>query len=275
MNQAPIVQQEPTQHHHHLVCWKSIFGGVLIAVMSYMTLTVLGAGIGGLTASSLISNERGGAGLATGAGLWLGASAIISLFMGSYFSLRISNYLTNKVGAAHGFIVASIFFVLMTWAASSGVGSLTTGIAKMVGAMGSASESLASQPVVQDTFNQAFRNTQLKSDPAEVAQGLAVRLMRGETESAKSYYAYQTGLTQAEVDSRFAQMKSDFDLKMKAAGESAANAIADAGWSLFVTFLVGLIAAVVGGRVGAQANNRRPIAVQQSTDYRVQAPARV
>ena len=262
-------QLEPLNHSHHsLVCWKSVVGGVLISVMTYMILTALGAGIGGLTASSLINNDEGGAGLATGAGLWLGISAVVALFLGSYFSLRISNFVTNKVGAAHGFVIASIFFIMLMWAAGSGIGNLSKGIGRMAGAMGQATSNLASNSAVQDTVHKALGNGQLKSDPAEVAQTLAVRLLQGDTESAKSYYAYQTGMTNAEADAKFAQMKAEFDQKVKVVAEKAANAVADAGWSLFVTFVVGLISAVIGGRIGAQANNKRPMMVRETVGYR-------
>ncbi len=266
-SQSP--QMEPMNtHHHRLLCWKSVFAGVLISIMSYMILTSLGAGIGGLTASSLINNDEGGAGLATGAGLWLGLSAVISLFLGSYFSLRISNFVTNKVGAAHGFVIASVFFILLMWAAGTGLGNLSRGIGRMAGAMGQATSNLAMNPSVQDTVHKALGNGQLKSDPTDVAQGLAVRLLQGDTESAKTYYAYQTGMTDAEADAKFNQMKADFDQKVKVAAEKTASAVADAGWSLFVTFLVGLLSAVIGGRVGAQANNERPMMVKETVGYR-------
>ena len=246
--------------HHSLLSWKAVFAGVLISVMSYMILTALGAGIGGLTASNLISNEESGSGLATGAGLWLGISAVISLFLGSYFTLRVSNFLTNKVGAAHGFVVASIFFVLMIWGAGSAIGSFSKGLGKLVGVVGSSAASLAASPAVQDSVQKALGDSTLKSSPESVAQGLAIRLLQGDSESAKSYYAYQTGMSEEEVNTKFAQLKTDFDQKVKIVGERTANAVADAGWSLFVTFLVGLVAAVMGGRTGAHANNERPVA---------------
>jgi hypothetical protein len=261
MNAAQASQQEIIdQHHHHLICWKSVSAGVLISIMSYLILTSLGAGIAGLTASHVINNEEGGSALATGAGLWLGLTATISLFMGSYFALRISNFKTNRIGAAHGFVVASIFFILLMWGATSTIGSLTTGIGKMASSLSVGAASLANSPVVEDTIQKSFVGSNLKSDPKTVAQGIALRLLQGDTESAKNYYAYQTDRTPAEAEAKFTQMKSDFDQKVKSVLESAANATADAGWSLFVTFLVGLISAVIGGRVGAHANLDRPMA---------------
>src|SRR4051812_33099552 len=104
---------EPSVTHRHLVCWKSIFAGVLISIMAFMFLTAFGAGVLGGLAQKAVENEKGGLALLSGAGLWLGLSAVISLFLGSYFALRVAGFVTAKVGIANGFVIASIFFVLM------------------------------------------------------------------------------------------------------------------------------------------------------------------
>jgi hypothetical protein len=261
MISSPVAVEPLYPNHQKLLCWKSIFAGVLISIMSYMILTALGAGIGGLTASSIISNDESGSGLATGAGLWLGISAVMSLFMGGYYTLRISKFVSNRVGAAHGFVVASIFFIFMIWGAGRIVGHAAGGLVKIAHVMGRGAGDLSNNPSVQDSIHRALGNAQLKSDPDEVAAGLVRRLLKGDTESAKNYYAYETGLSQADVDAKVSQLKTDFDQNAKEAGEMAANAVADAGWSLFVTFLVGLMGAVIGGRVGAKENNDRPFYV--------------
>jgi hypothetical protein len=193
------VTVEPLHTDQKLLCWKSVLAGVLISIMAYMILTALGAGIGGLTASSLISNDEGGGGLATGAGLWLGISSVISLFLGTYFALRVSKYVTNKVGAAHGFLIASIFFILLIWGIGRTIGGISRGILR---------------------FDFGFSQSQLHSDT---------------------------------------------DAQAKENAEKAADGIAEAGWSLFVTFSVGLLAAVIGGRVGAKANYDRPFITKVKT----------
>jgi hypothetical protein len=180
--------QEPLQRtEEKLLCWKSVFAGVVISVMSYMMLTSLGAGISGLIAASLINHDESGVGLATASGLWMGLCAVISLFLGSYYTLRISKFITNRVGAAHGFAVASIFFILMAYGAGGTLGVLTRLI--LVG------------------------NHSSNGSPDAAA---------------------------------------------------VATSLADAGWILFVTFSLGLLAAVLGGRLGAHANLNRPIHEYQS-----------
>ena len=256
-----IPAQEPMAGHSHLICWKSIISGTLIAFMGFMVLTALGGGIGGFSAEGFISREEGGSTLASAAGLWLGLSMVISLFCGSYFALRVSRYQTHKIGAAHGFVIASIFFIAMMFGAGNMIGGMAHGLGKLAQGAGDTATGLSNNPAVQDAVNSAIGTANLKSPPAEVAQGLAVRLLQGDIESAKKYYAYQSGLASSEVDAKIAKLKSDFDAAVKTAGEKTAHAVGDAGWSLFVLFVAGLIGAVFGGRTGAHSNNERPFAV--------------
>jgi hypothetical protein len=267
MKTSHTLELEPavTNTHHHLLCWKSVIGGLLISIMAYMVLAALGAGVAGLTAENLINHEEGGSALATATGLWLGLSAVIALFCGSYFSLRISRFVTTKVGAAHGFVIASVFFILMVWGAGGMLANVARGMGSIAQQDAHGISALSANPVIQDKIYSTLGTTNLKSPPQEVAQGLAARLLAGETDSAKSYYAYQTGLPQAEADAKVNQLKGDLDNAVKITAERTARVIADTGWSLFVTFLVGLIAAVIGGRVGAHANVERPFAAQSTS----------
>ena len=88
-------------------------------------LSALGAGIGGLTASHIIEKGENGSGLATGAGVWLGGSAAIALFLGAYFATRYSEATHRQVGAAQGILIAAIFFYLLLNATGVSLGSFS------------------------------------------------------------------------------------------------------------------------------------------------------
>lgn len=255
-------------HHGHLLCWKSILGGVLISIMSYMILAALGAGIVGSAAQNVIERQENGSALATGSGLWLGLAAVISLFLGSYFAVRVAKSITNKVGAAHGFVIGSIFFILLAVEAGSGLNTLSRGFGHLLDGMAKGTANVSSSPMVQDAVNRALGSANLKADPKTVAEGLAVRLIQGDTDSAKSYYSYQTGISGADLDAKITLLKTDFDRAVKDAGEKAARVVSDTGWSLFVTFIVGLLAALIGGRIAAHANTDRPLAAEEVDVYR-------
>jgi hypothetical protein len=267
MTERKTISPSLEPHHqisNHLICWKSVFAGILISIMAYMLLATLGAGVLGSIAQSSIESQQHGSALATASGLWLGLSAIISLFVGSYFTVRISKTLTNKIGAAHGFIVASAFFIILMILAGTTVGSLSRGFGRLVESLGKGAANISANPRVQDTINQALGTNNLKSDSKTVAEALAVRLLQGDYESAKSYYAYQTGLTDQEVNVKMTQLKVNYDQAVKDVEEKIAVVVTDTGWSLFVTFFVGLLAALVGGRTGAYANVEKPLTVEET-----------
>lgn len=259
---------EESRNRRNFICWKSLFAGFLLSVMTYIVLTSIGAGVGGLMAANLISHDEGGVGLATGTGVWLGFSAAISLLVGSFFSLRLAQFVTPKVGASHGLILASVFFILMVWGLGSGLSSVANGLGKTVLAASNGVSNIANNPGVQDVLQRSLGNAQLKSTPKEVIEGLAVRLLQGNPESAKSYLAFQTNLSEAEVEARMASLQAEFETNAKAAGEATANGIAAAGWSLFLTFLVGIAASIVGAIVAAKMNSQMPIARQAAAPVR-------
>jgi hypothetical protein len=251
-----------------LLCWKSVLGGVFISILGYMILTFLGTGIGGSVASTAISSGDFGSGIGTGAALWIGISAAISLYLGSYFAVRTSRFVTNRIGAAHGFVVSALFFILMIWGAGNVLGSLTIGFGEMIGSFGRGVARVSANPAVQDTIERALNSSKtLRDNPDVVIQGLATRLLQGDAESTKSYFAYETGLSPSEVDTTVASLKNDFDQTVKNLGEKAANTVADTGWSLFGILVVGTLAAMLGARLGAHANGERPLFTEVETHY--------
>lgn len=264
---------EPTHGtHSHLLCWKSLFAGLLITVMGHMILSSLGTAVLGLTAKSAIENETGGVALLTGYGLWMGFSAIVSLFLGSYFAVRISKNVTNKVGAAHGFVLSSAFFIILTIVATSALGTLAMGFGHLVSGIGQGAASIGSNTRVQDTINQAFGTTTFKADPKVVAEGLTTRLLQGDVASARAYYAYQTGMSEAQVAANVDALNARFEATVKEVGDKAATATAATGFTLFVLYVVGVVAAMFGGRVAAHANVSRPLAVEEAYTTTNHAP---
>ena len=243
-----------------VVCWKSVIAGLFISAIAYLALTALGAGIGGITASNFVANQEGSvSGLATGAGVWLGLSAVIALFIGSYFTVRATKFTNTKAGVLNALTVGALFFFFAIWGLGSGVGSVAKGLATTALTATNSAATLASNPMMQDTVNKAIGDSDLKSDPQTVAQGVTVRLLQGDTDSAKAYFAYQTGQSTAEVDQKINDMKAEFDQKAKIVAQKTADSVATAGWSLFVTMILGLGAAAIAGGVAARSNLHVPI----------------
>jgi hypothetical protein len=262
--------------HRHLLCWKSVLAGLFISITAFIILNALDAGIFGSIAESTTANRSGGAStLLTWAGVWMGVSLAISLLFGFYFTMRVNRFMTAKVGLAHGFVVASVFLLLLVAESGMAIGSLSVGVGKMLQGATEGAASLASSPAVEDTVNSALGNIETKSDMKTVVQGLATRLLAGNTDSAKNYFAYQTGMSGAEVDQRFNAFKAQFDQAVQTAAQRASNALADAGWTLFITFIVGIVASAIGGAIGAQSNLERPLAESEGSFSTFAAPLTV
>jgi hypothetical protein len=99
----------------------------------------------------------------------------------------------------------------------------------------------------------------MESIDKETASAVALDLVRGNTDQAKVRLAAETGLSQAQVDQAMQglQQKADeYKAKAKEAADKTAKYSAAAMWALFVSVLVSLIAAAIGGWMGARNVHR-------------------
>ena len=247
--------------HHALLSWRSVLAGLLVAFLTYIVLMSLGAGIGANNLVGVINNadKEAGNGLAVGAGIWVLISAFISRGVGSYFAARLSHFVTARVGWAQGIVIAALFFGALIMETTTTIGAIGGGIGSLAGAIGNKTGDLLKNPEVQSTVERGLGGLNLRNDPDIVAQGVAVRLMRGDEESARNYFAYQANMTRPEADARFEQLKNDFNAKAKDAGVAAAKGVSAAGWGLFITLVLGTFFAGLGGSLGSRANLRKPL----------------
>ena len=263
----PAVEPNVNSSHQHLISWKSAFAGLLVAIMSFVALVSLGAGFVGSTAEGMIHREHMGASLATGTGLYLGFAVVVALFCGSYFALRISRFLTTKVGVAHGLVIGSAFFLILLFGLGNMIGGVASGFGSLAKSAGAEVSDLMGNPQVQDSFNRALGTSQLRTDPKIFAEGMASRFVQGDMESAKDYFAYETNQSRADVDAKVNELQAQFQANVKAAGERTARALRDTGFTLFVVFVLGWIGAMLGGYFGAYSNVERPFALDAGQSF--------
>lgn len=246
-----------------LVSWRSILAGLVFSVICYVALTALGVAVMGASADDLIGQSRDDAsGLAMGAGAWVIVSALLSLTVGGYFAARISNLVTGKIGGAQGIVIASLFFSLLLYGAGSAVGAMGRSMGGAVRSMTGTAGGIFSNQAVQETIEQSFEGLNLNSSPEVVAKGVAARLLRGDNDGAKSYLAFQAGVPVTEVDARIAAMSIQMNAELEKAAIKAAKGMQAAGWTVFLTLFLGVISCVLGGLLGARANNRKPLVDQ-------------
>lgn len=254
--------------HRHLVCWKSVFAGFALSILCFAGIISLALAFGGvgLSDGSTVRN----------AGLFAGVSVVVAtvlaIFIGSYFSVRLARFKVDVVGCAQGLVVASLVVGFVLWQTFSAVGMIGRAAAEATGTAAimadAGAESLAREASIRMVIEDSFGPVTLKSEPSVVAAGVSTRLLRGDREGAKNYFARQADLTPAEADARIAVMKQRMDESLVKARDASATALKTAGWSLFVMITLSAIASVLGGLLGAQVNLRRTLDVSEAVPVR-------
>src|SRR5690606_17191858 len=103
-----------------LISGRAILAGLLISFFTMLGLIGLGLALGGINMGGDTSAES--VGIFTG--VWFTVSALISLFVGSYFAARISKFRTGRIGSAQGLVIASLFLGFFLYQTVSAVGAL-------------------------------------------------------------------------------------------------------------------------------------------------------
>jgi hypothetical protein len=216
-------------------------------------------GIGGLSLVNTIQDNSSGNALAIGSGFWIVLCALVSLFVGSYFAARVSNYITGRIGATQGLVIASVFFLFMALNLGITIGATSRGVGNVIGAVGGGVADLSKNQQVQQIADQLIVDRNLKSEPEVVVAGIVSRIAQGNTEGAKSYLANQAGMTRAEADQRINQVSAQLNTALKDAGVAAGRVVSGMGWTFFAIILFGTLCACLGGALGSRANFRHPL----------------
>jgi hypothetical protein len=102
------------------VSWGGIWGGVLVAMGLLALLSALGVAVGFSAVEAGSAQDAGK--LMTGAGIWAGASLLLSLFLGGMVSTRIGAVYDRTTGFFEGALVWVMSLLLMIPLAGSGLG---------------------------------------------------------------------------------------------------------------------------------------------------------
>lgn len=116
----------------------------------------------------------------------------------------------------------------------------------------------ASAPA-QSNVNPADVRKAMDSIDKETATAVTADLVRGNTDQARARIAAETGLSDAQMNQvmqGLQQKTEQYKEQAKAAADKAAKYSAAAMWALFVSVLLSLIAAALGGWMGARNVHR-------------------
>lgn len=242
--------------------WRAIFAGVFVSMLIYFTLMSLGLAIGAGEVKDVI-NGASASGLGTGAGIWLVVTVLISLFVGSYASSRVSGLIMTRVGYVQGAVIAALFFGLMITQAGMLIGAASSGVGALSGAVrevaGGAASQILNNPKLSAIVDDALGDLKFKSSPEVVTTGVLSRALRGDTNSAINYLASQAGITREQAQARFDSLNVQVRDTAIQIGQTSADATRAFGWAAFAMMFLGSLIAMAGGGLGAQMNIRRPV----------------
>lgn len=174
---VPVLHDSPTVAPLlKRISWSAILAGVVLAMTASLLLNLLGTAIGSATIDPL-QEANPLSGMGTGAGIWIVASSVISLFVGGWAAGRLA----QREGAFHGLLVwASVSLITVYLVSSavtgvvrgglslagSGVSALGSGIAQVAPAVGGKiQDQLRAQGIefnlndIQGEIEQAMRQT--------------------------------------------------------------------------------------------------------------------
>jgi hypothetical protein len=241
--------------------WSGILAGLFVALLTYFALMSLGLAFGASAIKDNFQTDDTFRGLAIGAGVWTVVSVLVSLFLGSYASGRASGIIATRIGYTQGAVITALFFGIMVSQIGASVGIFTRTLTNISSsAVGAAVSGVVRSPrigaIIEDNLG---NNLNLKVPPGVFVNGMAQRLMRGDTDSARNYLMAQTGIPRAEAQQRIDDLNAKFKVTLADIGQKTSEAASRLGWAAFVTIVLGAIASMLGGGTGAMVNLRKPL----------------
>ncbi|MET0171504.1 PhnA-like protein [Agrobacterium sp. lyk4-40-TYG-31] len=268
------------------VSWGSIFAGVAIALSLHLLLNLLGLAIGAGVIDPAQNDTPTAASLSTGSVIWVIVSGIIAAFIGAYVASRLSGRVVRSTGALHGLaswaVTTLIVFYLLTTSVGALVGGAFTGVTSVFSGAGStiataataAAPSLATANNPMSTIEQRIREASGGNDP-QALRDAAVSAMRAaltgdqaQADDARNRAADALARAQGIPVDQARQQVTDYENQYKQAVEQAkktateaaqatATGVSTAAYVAFGALLIGAIAALFGGNIGAAHTDRR------------------
>ena len=114
------------------ISWGAVFAGALLALITQLALTILGAGIGLSTIDPLQeSNPVNGLGI--GAIIWYGISTLVSLYLGGTVAGRLAGVPRRTDGLLHGLLSWSLVTLFTFYLLTTAVGGIISGVGGVAG----------------------------------------------------------------------------------------------------------------------------------------------
>jgi hypothetical protein len=274
---TPVVQQRR-------VSWGAVFGGLSVAVVVQLALSLLGIGLGASTIDPLQEQDPA-QGLGIGSMIWMMLSGLISLFCGAWVAGRLAYGSRKSEGSLHGVLMWSVATLVTVFLLVTTAGAIIGGVGALIGgALGLGQQANTGQDSTQavtDKVKSAFPEVgsllpggsspagQLgqfaKNDP-QLAAAIARMESRGGASAAPAErdevvkilserHAQDQAAATALVtqwDQQFQQAKAMGEQKAREVGEGAAKTVSTTALLAFAALVLGALVSAWGGNVGAR-----------------------
>jgi hypothetical protein len=267
------------------VSWGAVMGGVVVALITQLVLSMLGIGIGVSTISPATGDTPDAGAFSLGAALWWTVSGIISAFVGGWMAARLSGALAASA-ALHGLVTWAtttlVVLFLMATAAGSLLGTAVGFLGNTLSGVTEAAKVVAPQlatatqgPLgdLRQDIEGALRSGSAPDQTRTVAAVTRVIAKNdatpAEQDEAANGIAQLTGTPPEQARERLNQWRQTYQnnaaelaAKARTAGEAAARNVSRGAFAAFVALLLGAAAGFFGGRTGAP---REEIVVAEET----------
>ncbi len=284
---APVMRDSITN-----ISWGGVFAGVAIALSLHLLLNLLGLAIGAGVIDPAQNDTPAAASLSTGSVIWMIVSGIIAAFVGAYVASRMSGRVVRSTGALHGLttwaVTTLVVFYMLTTSVGALVGGAFSGVTSVFSGAGStiatattaAAPSLANASNPVATIEQRIREASGGNDP-QALRDAAVTAVRAaltgdqaQAEDARNRAADALARAQGIPVDQARQQVTDYENQYKQAVEQAkvrateaaqatATAVSTGSYVAFGALLLGAVAALFGGNMGAAHTERRRETVVQ------------
>ena len=278
---APV-SREPIAN----VSWGSIFAGVAIALSLHLLLNLLGLAIGAGVIDPAQNDTPTASSLSMGSVIWVIVSGIIAAFVGAYVASRLSGRVVRSTGALHGLtswaVTTLVVFYLLSTSVGALVGGAFTGVTSVFSGAGStvATAATAAAPALAtandpvSSIEQSIREASGGNDP-QALRDAAVSAMRAaltgdqsQVEDARNRAAEALARAQnipveqartqvTDYENQYRQAMEQAKKTATEAAQATATGVSAASYVAFGALLIGAIAALFGGNIGAAHTERR------------------
>jgi len=117
---------------HKRISWGAVFAGALLALVTQLGLSLLGAGIG-LSTIDPLEEQNPMSGIGTGAVIWYGISTLVALYVGGVVAGRLAGAPRRTDGLLHGLLSWGLVTLFTFYLLTTAVGRIISGVGGVAG----------------------------------------------------------------------------------------------------------------------------------------------